>query len=43
MSVEAVRAGLWDPDAVRSFVASHDLAPRVRREVTTKLETGRKR
>jgi 3-methyladenine DNA glycosylase AlkD len=34
---------VWDPDAVRSFLASHDLAPRVRREVTTKLETGRKR
>ncbi len=34
---------VWDPDAVRSFVAIHDLAPRVRREVTTKLETGRKR
>ena len=34
---------VWDPEAVRSFLASHDLAPRVRREVTPKLETGRKR
>ena len=33
---------VWDPDAVRDFLATHDLAPRVRREVTSKLETGRK-
>jgi 3-methyladenine DNA glycosylase AlkD len=33
----------WDPDAVRAFLAGHDLAPRVRREVVNKLETGRKR
>ncbi len=33
---------VWDPDAVRSFVATHDLAARVSREVTRKLETGRK-
>jgi len=34
----------WDPDAVRAFVAAHGdvLAARVRREVTTMLETGRK-
>jgi hypothetical protein len=35
----------WDPAAVRQFLDDHDqvLAARVRREVTTKLETGRKR
>jgi 3-methyladenine DNA glycosylase AlkD len=35
---------IWDPDAVRQFLdAHHDvLASRVRREVRTKLETGRK-
>jgi len=35
---------LWDPAAVRDFLETHhtDLAPRVRREVRTKLETGRK-
>jgi 3-methyladenine DNA glycosylase AlkD len=35
---------IWDPDAVREFLdAYHDvLASRVRREVRTKLETGRK-
>lgn len=35
---------LWDPDAVRSFVDEHDdvLAARVKREVRSKLETGRK-
>jgi 3-methyladenine DNA glycosylase AlkD len=34
----------WDPDAVRGFVAQHDdrIAARVRREVTSKLETGLK-
>jgi 3-methyladenine DNA glycosylase AlkD len=34
----------WDPDAVRRFVADHDdrIAARVRREVTSKLETGLK-
>jgi 3-methyladenine DNA glycosylase AlkD len=34
----------WDPAAVRGFLAAHDgeLAPRVRREVASKLETGRK-
>lgn len=35
---------VWDPAAVRAFLADHDgaVAARVRREVTTKLETGRK-
>ncbi len=34
----------WDPGAVRDFLAVHqvEVASRVRREVTTKLETGRK-
>lgn len=34
----------WDPAAVRAFLDDHGqaLAARVRREVTTKLETGRK-
>jgi 3-methyladenine DNA glycosylase AlkD len=33
-----------DPEAVRGFLADHDgrLAARVRREVATKLDTGRK-
>jgi len=31
-----------DPEAVREFLASHDLAARVRREVTNKLQTGLK-
>jgi hypothetical protein len=35
---------VWDPDAVRRFLEAHDdvLAPRVRREVRNKLDTGRK-
>jgi 3-methyladenine DNA glycosylase AlkD len=35
---------VWDPDAVRRFLEARDdvLAARVRREVRTKLETGRK-
>jgi 3-methyladenine DNA glycosylase AlkD len=35
---------VWDPVAVRRFVADHDdrIAARVRREVTSKLETGLK-
>jgi DNA alkylation repair enzyme len=35
----------WDPEAVRRFLDDHQevLAARVRREVRTKLETGRKR
>jgi 3-methyladenine DNA glycosylase AlkD len=35
---------IWDPDAVRDFLTAHHdvLASRVRREVRTKLETGRK-
>ncbi|HSK95213.1 MAG TPA: DNA alkylation repair protein [Euzebyales bacterium] len=35
---------VWDDGAVRRFLRAHDgaLAARVRREVTTKLETGRK-
>jgi 3-methyladenine DNA glycosylase AlkD len=35
---------IWDPDAVRDFLDTHHdvLAARVRREVRTKLETGRK-
>jgi 3-methyladenine DNA glycosylase AlkD len=35
---------IWDPDAVRNFLDTHPdvLAARVRREVRTKLETGRK-
>jgi 3-methyladenine DNA glycosylase AlkD len=34
----------WDPGAVRDFLVVHqdEVAARVRREVTTKLETGRK-
>ena len=32
----------WDPGAVRDFLDGHDVAPRVRREVISKLETGRK-
>jgi 3-methyladenine DNA glycosylase AlkD len=34
----------WDPDGVRSFLEAHEgvLAARVRREVRSKLETGRK-
>lgn len=34
----------WDAEAVRAFVAQHEhrLAARVKREVRTKLETGRK-
>jgi 3-methyladenine DNA glycosylase AlkD len=37
----ALRAlSLHDADAVRTFLADHDLAARVRREVTSKLETG---
>jgi 3-methyladenine DNA glycosylase AlkD len=34
----------WDPGAVRGFLEGHgdELAPRVRREVRSKLETGRK-
>ena len=31
-----------DPAAVRAFLADHDLAARVRREVTNKLQTGLK-
>jgi 3-methyladenine DNA glycosylase AlkD len=36
---------VWDPEAVRRFLDDHDrvLAARVRREVRSKLETGRKR
>jgi hypothetical protein len=35
---------VWDPGAVRAFLEEHDgvLAPRVRREVRSKLETGLK-
>jgi 3-methyladenine DNA glycosylase AlkD len=35
---------VWDPDAVRRFLEADDgvLAPRVRREVRNKLETGLK-
>jgi 3-methyladenine DNA glycosylase AlkD len=35
---------VWDPEAVRGFLDDHDgvLAARVRREVRSKLETGRK-
>lgn len=35
---------VWDPEAVRGFLEAHDkvLAPRVRREVRNKLETGLK-
>jgi 3-methyladenine DNA glycosylase AlkD len=35
---------VWDPQAVRRFLDEHDgvLAARVRREVRSKLETGRK-
>jgi 3-methyladenine DNA glycosylase AlkD len=39
----ALRELIWhDPAAVRRFVAGHDVAPRVRREVTNKLGTGHK-
>ena len=31
-----------DPGAVRTFLDEHDLAARVRREVTNKLQTGLK-
>ena len=36
---------VWDPEAVRGFLDAHRevLAPRVTREVRSKLETGRKR
>jgi 3-methyladenine DNA glycosylase AlkD len=36
---------VWDPGAVRGFLADHDgvLAARVRREVRAELDTGRKR
>ena len=33
---------VWDAGAVRSFLETEDVAARVRREVTTKLETGHK-
>lgn len=33
---------VWDPDAVRTFIETEPVAARVRREVTTKLETGHK-
>ena len=33
----------WDAGAVGDFIEGHDVAPRVRREVVNKLETGRKR
>ena len=35
---------IWDPDAVREFVEAHgeELAPRVRREVRNKLQSGLK-
>jgi DNA alkylation repair enzyme len=35
---------VWDPDVVRRFLEAHDdlLAPRVRREVRNKLDTGLK-
>ena len=39
----ALRDLIWhDAEAVRRFVEEHDVAPRVRREVTNKLETGLK-
>jgi 3-methyladenine DNA glycosylase AlkD len=41
----ALRAlSIWDADAVRRFLSDHEarLAARVRREVTSKLDTGRK-
>ena len=39
----ALRAlSVHDPAAVRAFLADHDVAARVRREVTSKLETGLK-
>jgi 3-methyladenine DNA glycosylase AlkD len=40
----ALRELVWDPEAVRRFLDDHDgvLAARVRREVRSKLETGRK-
>jgi 3-methyladenine DNA glycosylase AlkD len=33
---------VWDAGAVRSFIETENVAARVRREVTTKLETGHK-
>jgi 3-methyladenine DNA glycosylase AlkD len=35
---------LWDPDAVRKFLSDHErrVAPRIRREVASKLNSGRK-
>jgi 3-methyladenine DNA glycosylase AlkD len=33
---------VWDPDAVRAFIREHGVAPRVRREVAAKLDTGLK-
>jgi 3-methyladenine DNA glycosylase AlkD len=35
---------VWDPEAVRRFLEAHDdvLAPRIRREVRNKLDTGLK-
>lgn len=33
---------VWDAGAVRSFILTESVAARVRREVTTKLETGHK-
>ena len=33
---------VWDPGAVRAFLEAEPVAARVKREVTTKLETGRK-
>jgi 3-methyladenine DNA glycosylase AlkD len=32
----------WDPEAVARFIAEHDVAARVRREVRNKLATGKK-
>ena len=32
----------WDPEAVRGFLETHEVAARVRREATKKLTTGRK-
>jgi hypothetical protein len=38
-----LRELIWhDPAAVRRFVTDHDVAARVRREVTNKLDTGHK-
>jgi hypothetical protein len=33
---------VWDADAVRAFVSAKPVAARVRREVTSRLTTGRK-